>query len=69
MAGNGAISIGIAAKAIREQKIPARLGGTATPYMQAECCLSCDLDINKILVITPSEGGQCVALVLGRINT
>jgi 3-oxoacyl-[acyl-carrier-protein] synthase II len=69
MAGNGAISIGIAAKAIKEQKIPARLGGTATPYMQAECCLSCDLDINKILVITPSEGGQCVALVLGRINT
>ncbi len=68
MAGNGAISIGVSAMAIKEQKIPARLGGTETPGIQAERCSQTDLAINKVLVITPSEGGQCVALVLGRIN-
>ena len=68
MAGNGAISIGVAAMAIKEQKIPARLGGTETPGIQAERCSQAELAINKVLLITPSEGGQCVALVLGRIN-
>ena len=38
MAGNGAICIGVAAKAIKEQTIPARLGSDITAGINAEKC-------------------------------
>ena len=68
MAGNGAIGIGVAAKAIKEQAIPARLGATETPGICANCCEAQKIPINKVLVIAPSEGGQCVAIILGRMQ-
>ena len=68
MAGNGAIEIGVAAKAIREQKIPARLGDQCTNGIDAAVCEPKAMEINKVLVVTPSEGGQCVAIILGRVN-
>ena len=68
MAGNGAIGIGVAAKAIKEQTIPARLGDENTDSIDAAVCESRKMEINKVLVVTPSEGGQCVAIILGRIS-
>ena len=68
MAGNGAIGIGVAAKAIKEQRLPARLGAETSIGIDAGICNSKDLSINRILLVAPSEGGQCVATVLGRIE-
>ena len=68
MAGNGAIALSVAAKSIKEQQIPARLGATETDGIDAGRCESTQMRINKVLVISPSEGGQCVAIVLGRVQ-
>jgi 3-oxoacyl-(acyl-carrier-protein) synthase len=68
MAGNGAIGIAVAAKAIQEQTIPARLGAGTTDGIDAGTCTTTEKDIRHALVLSPSEGGQCVAIVLGRIE-
>lgn len=69
MAGNGAICVSVAAKAIQEQTVPARLGSENTNGIQASRCEAKTASINKVLVVTPSEGGQCVAIILGRIDS
>ena len=69
MAGNGAICIGVAAKAIKEQMIPARLGSENTKGINAFKCDAKKSTVKRVLVVTPSEGGQCVAVVLGRIES
>jgi len=69
MAGNGAICIAVGAKAIKEQTIPARLGGSHTPGIAASRSDVQEATINKVLIVTPSEGGQCVAMILGRISS
>ena len=66
MAGNGAIAVGVAAKALREQRIPARLGAEETVSVQAQACTSREAKLDYALVVSPSEGGQCVAIVLKR---
>ena len=66
MAGNGAIAVGVAAKALKEQHIPARLGASETMSVQAQACESNDAQLEYALVVSPSEGGQCVAIVLKR---
>ncbi len=68
MAGNGAIAISIAAKAIKEQTMPSRLGATETPGINAERCDAQQMQVNRGLIVTPSEGGQCVAIILGRME-
>ena len=68
MAGNGAIAISVAAKAIKEQTLPARLGANETSGLLASRSDSKSMSINKVLVVTPSEGGQCVAIILGRVE-
>ena len=68
MAGNGAIAIGVAAKAIKEQTVPARLGCNSTNGIDASKSGSQQIPINRVLVVTPSEGGQCVAIILGRME-
>jgi 3-oxoacyl-(acyl-carrier-protein) synthase len=68
MAGNGAIAISVAAKSIKEQRIPARLGAKETNGIDASRCETTKMPINNVLVISPSEGGQCVAIVLGRLQ-
>jgi 3-oxoacyl-[acyl-carrier-protein] synthase II len=67
MAGNGGIKIGVVAKALKEQTLPARLGAVTTEGIDAGICDAKAMDIDKVLVITAGEGGQCVAIVLGRI--
>ena len=69
MAGNGTIAIAVAAKALREQMLPARIGPEETAGVDAAKCDSNAADLSRILVVTPSEGGQCVAMVLGRIKS
>ncbi len=66
MAGNGAIAVGIAAKALKEQHLPVRLGAEDTVNVQAQAAPSTDATLNYALVVSPSEGGQCVAIVLKR---
>ena len=68
MAGNGAICVGVAAKAIKEQMVPARIGTEKTKGINASKCNATKTSINRVLVVTPSEGGQCVAIILGRID-
>ncbi|MDG1137414.1 MAG: beta-ketoacyl synthase N-terminal-like domain-containing protein [Phycisphaerales bacterium] len=68
MAGNGAIAISVSAKAIKEQTVPARLGSISTTGVAAGKCEAKKLPIDKVLVVTPSEGGQCVAIILGRVQ-
>ncbi len=69
MAGNGAIAVGVAAKAIKEQMIPSRLGADSTAGIDAARCNARALEISKVLIVSPSEGGQCVAMILGRTET
>jgi 3-oxoacyl-[acyl-carrier-protein] synthase II len=68
MAGNGAIAISVAAKSIKEQQIPARLGAKETAGIDASRCDAIKMPVNKVLVLSPSEGGQCVAIILGRVQ-
>jgi len=68
MAGNGAIAISVAAKSIKEQQLPTRLGANETNGIDASRCETTKMTINKVLVTSPSEGGQCVAIVLGRLQ-
>jgi 3-oxoacyl-[acyl-carrier-protein] synthase II len=69
MAGNGGIKIGVVAKALQEQMLPARLGAETTEGIDAGTCDARAMEINKILVLTAGEGGQCVAIVFGRITS
>jgi 3-oxoacyl-[acyl-carrier-protein] synthase II len=68
MAGNGAITLSVAAKVIKEQTVPARLGSDSTVGIDAAKCEAKKMPVHKVLVLTPSEGGQCVAIILGRIK-
>ena len=68
MAGNGAITLSVAAKVIKEQTVPARLGSSFTKGIDAGKCEAKKMPIHKVLVLTPSEGGQCVAIILGRVE-
>jgi len=68
MAGNGAIAIGVAAKALKEQRLPARLGAAETSGIDAAKCDARKATLSRILIVAPSEGGQCVAIVLGGTN-
>ena len=43
------------------------LGVVTTEGIDAGICDAKAMDIDKVLVITAGEGGQCVAIVLGRI--
>jgi len=68
MAGNGAIALSVAAKCIKEQTVPARLGSDSTNGIDATKSEPKQTAIKKVLVVTPSEGGQCVAIILGRME-
>ncbi len=69
MAGNGGITIGVAAKALQEQTLPARLGAKTTEGIDAGACNAKAMEIHRVLIITAGEGGQCVAIVIGRISS
>jgi 3-oxoacyl-(acyl-carrier-protein) synthase len=67
-AGNAAVSLCVAAKAMLEQKLPARLNTKNSPGLNAAACAARDAALRHILVFTTSQGGQNAAVVLSRPN-
>ena len=67
-AGNGAISVAVAAMCLKEQKLPARLNSTNTNGVNAAATESHDAELRRILVNTTSQGGQNAALILRAMN-
>ena len=67
LSGNGGLAVAVAASALRHQQLPARLGSDETPGIDASACPSRAATLRRVLVTTPSEGGQCVAIVLGAV--
>jgi 3-oxoacyl-[acyl-carrier-protein] synthase II len=63
-AGNGAIGLCVAAKALREQRLPARLNSGGVDGLDAAAAPSREADLRSILVCTSSQGGQNTAVVL-----
>ena len=63
-AGNGAVGLCVAARCLREQKLPARLNTTSAEGLDANACPSRGAMLNRILIITTSQGGQNAAVVL-----
>jgi 3-oxoacyl-[acyl-carrier-protein] synthase II len=67
-AGNGAVALAIAARALREQRLPARLNTTGAQRVNANACPSHPALLRAIMVVTTSQGGQNAAVVLRRID-
>ncbi|MDY7108696.1 MAG: beta-ketoacyl synthase N-terminal-like domain-containing protein [Planctomycetota bacterium] len=65
-AGNGAVGACIAARCLREQKLPARLNTTGADGLEANACPSRETALERILIVTTSQGGQNAAIVLKR---
>ncbi len=63
-AGNSAVAVSVACRALQEQKLPARLGANETPGLNAARTPSRAATLRHILLITTSQGGQNAALVL-----
>jgi 3-oxoacyl-(acyl-carrier-protein) synthase len=67
-AGVGAVSMAIAAQAIAEQRLPARLNAGAVDGLDAAAAASREADLRAVLVFTTSLGGQTAAVVLTRMG-
>ena len=67
-AGLGAIAVSVAAKCLREQKLPARIGvdQPGAHGLDSGPTDARDAELGKILVFTTSLGGQNVAMLLER---
>lgn len=65
-AGNGAIQTIVAAKALREQRLPARMNTRNADGLNAGRTESKAADLTHMLVVSTSLGGQNVALVLSK---
>lgn len=65
-AGSGAITLSIAAKALFEQTLPARINALNTDGLDANAVESRPAALRHILVCTTSMGGQNAAVVLRR---
>ena len=65
-AGNGAIGLCVAAAALDEQRLPARLNAGSTGDLHAGTAESTEASLRRILVTSASQGGQNTAVVLGR---
>ncbi len=67
MAGAGGLQAAVAAKAVAEQRLPARIhAGTARPGLCAQAAPSAPARLEHVLVCTGALGGQNAALVLKR---
>ena len=64
-AGNGAIGLCVAAAAISEQKLPARLHAGTPDGLNASAADAMDATLKRVLVMSASQGGQNTAVVLG----
>ena len=67
-AGIGAISICLAAKAIEQQRLPARVNVASIDGLDAAASDARDANLGSILVFTTNLGGQSAAVVLSRIE-
>ncbi|MFO0828180.1 MAG: beta-ketoacyl synthase N-terminal-like domain-containing protein [Phycisphaerales bacterium] len=67
-AGAGALSVAVAAHAIRTQTLPARINTSGCAVLDANACASRPAALRSILVLTTSLGGQNAALVLRRAS-
>jgi 3-oxoacyl-[acyl-carrier-protein] synthase II len=66
-AGNTAVALSVAARALREQRLPARLGGAGSSRgLNAGAAPSTAAPLRNVLVFTMSQGGQNAAAVLSR---
>jgi 3-oxoacyl-[acyl-carrier-protein] synthase II len=69
VAGAGGLAVAVGAMCLRHQTLPARLHGGEWPSdIQAGPATSRDAKLRRILVCTPSVGGQAAAVVLGSSN-
>ncbi|MDG2424009.1 MAG: beta-ketoacyl synthase N-terminal-like domain-containing protein [Phycisphaerales bacterium] len=64
-AGNGAIGLCVAAAAISEQKLPARLHAGTPDGLNASAADAMNAKLKRVLVMSASQGGQNTAVVLG----
>jgi len=67
-AGVGAVSMAIAAQAIAEQRLPARLNAASIDGLDAAAAAAREADLKAVLVFTTSLGGQTAAVVLTRMG-
>lgn len=67
-AGSAAVAASVAAKCLKEQRLPARLDSQSTPGMLASAAPSQPASLRNILVMTTSLGGQNAAIVLRRAS-
>ncbi|MHC5022547.1 MAG: beta-ketoacyl-[acyl-carrier-protein] synthase family protein, partial [Planctomycetota bacterium] len=68
-AGNGAVALGVAAKCLRGQRLPARLNAGSAAGLQADAAPSSEAALDHVLVVSPSQGGQNTAVVLKRFES
>ena len=66
IAGFGTIAVAVAARALAEQRLPARLATTAATGLLANAAPSEARALRHILVSTPSLGGQNSAVVVSK---
>jgi 3-oxoacyl-[acyl-carrier-protein] synthase II len=66
-AGNGAVALSVAVRAMKEQKLPARLNTHGAQGLDADACESRDAELNCVLAFSTSQGGQNAAIVLKRV--
>ncbi|MEM9372063.1 MAG: beta-ketoacyl synthase N-terminal-like domain-containing protein [Planctomycetota bacterium] len=67
LAGHGGVTAALAAVALRDQRLPARVHG-GTPMVEgAGACAARDASLRHVLVCSGSYGGQAAALVLSRV--
>jgi 3-oxoacyl-[acyl-carrier-protein] synthase II len=66
-AADGGIATAIGAMMVREQRIPARLGASQTPGLDAAASATRSVELRNVLICTNGFGGQNAALVLGRV--
>jgi 3-oxoacyl-[acyl-carrier-protein] synthase II len=67
-AGFGAIAVAVAARALAEQRLPARLNAASTGALAAAAAPSASHALRNILVCTPSLGGQNSAAIISRAH-
>lgn len=68
-AGNGALQVAVAARCLREQKLPARLhAGTPAPGLDAAAAPARDATLDAVLICSTSLGGQNAAIVLRAVR-
>ncbi|MEE2907600.1 MAG: beta-ketoacyl synthase N-terminal-like domain-containing protein [Planctomycetota bacterium] len=68
-AGNGAIGLCVAAAAISEQALPARLNAGAPDGLNASAADAVSHPMKRVLVTSASQGGQNTAVILGRAES